>query len=733
MKNLNKIFAGLFACALTLGAPSCGDDFLEEDAGHLLSDALLQTPEGVENMVGSLYADIRWWGGFEWAYGTTLYGCDEFTVAASNCAFPWNDYSAEFGPLNYSGGGDSKNCPGVNAIWDQMYFGISTANLIIASEAMMPASIHDRALGEAYFLRGYNYLRLFGQYGGVVLQTQPVEVQGASVPRNYKRASEEEVLNQIIDDFKHAYELIPADNSWIYYAWTKYTAAHFYAKALLYRQSERCVDWNSKYDKKADLDLAIKLCDEVITARPLENDYNNLYAHWTGTDCAIEKSQEILMAIPHNENTNTDGRFGNRTYNYFNPQFSNFAGDYIKRGQYIGGMDFQRCRPTEYAYNVFDNVNDSRMWKTYKTVYGYNNYVKPEDMWDIKKDDEGKPEKDKNGKEIHQSCPEGAEPEMGDPGIMFILNKKGTSVAKYGTIGRAGESHTFVYPDGVGPEEWGGKWVPNVIPLYDGDKYEMDQHGASGDPNTCNCFCGINKTEDGTRTAEKGDAHRDITLARVGETYLIKAECQVRNGDDAGALATINWLRARAEYKAGEDREAYEDGTQAFNGDRTNSTAAKTTAKGNKDKNGKKITNMQAYEYSYIKKNTYCISTGLTKPEGGWGRSNLQISSWSNLPEEDKAILAKLGVDAGSLEGKIHFIMNERTRELLGEWNRWEELSRTKTLVKRAKAFNQRAAANIKDYHNLRPIPQTFIDGLLDDNGQNLTPEAKAAMQNPGY
>ena len=62
MKNMNKIFAGIFACALVLGAPSCGDDFLEEDAGHLISDGLLKTPEGVEQMVGGLYADIRWWG-----------------------------------------------------------------------------------------------------------------------------------------------------------------------------------------------------------------------------------------------------------------------------------------------------------------------------------------------------------------------------------------------------------------------------------------------------------------------------------------------------------------------------------------------------------------------------------------------------------------------------------------------------------------------------------------------
>lgn len=716
MKTMNKIYAGIFACAMILGAPSCGNDFLEEDSGHLLTDGLLSTPEGVEQMVGSLYGNIRWWGGYEWAYATTIYGCDEFTVAGSNNSEPWNDYTSNFGPLNWAGtSGDSKNNPGIDAVWNQMYFGISTANLLISSEAMMPAAIHDRALGEAYFLRGYNYLRLFGQYGAVVLQTEPVEVVGSDVPRNYKRATEEEILGQIIADFKEAYNLIPADNNWVYYAWTKYTAAHFLAKALLFRQSERCAAWNGAYNKKEDLDLAIRLCDEVIAARPLEADYNNLYAHWTGTDCEIEKSKEVLMAIPHNEGS-TAGRFGNRTYNYFNSQFSNYSAGYVQRGQYIGGMDFQRCRPTEYTYNSFDNVNDSRLWKTFKTVFGYNDYKDAKTMQDA-------------------GCPAGNEPELGDPGILFILNKKGDEVAsKYGTIGRAGEKHSFVYPEGVGKaSNWYGKWVPNVLSVYDGAKYEMDQHGVSGDPNTCNFYCSINKVEDGTRTGEKGDAHRDITLARTGETYLIKAECQVRNGDDAGALATINQLRARAQYKAGEDREAYEDGSQAFNGDRTNTTAGAGTAKGNKFADGTKMTNQQAYELSYVKTNTYCLSTGVAKPEGGWGASDLQISSWGNLPKEDQEILAKLGVDAGSLEGKIHFIMNERTRELLGEWNRFEELSRTKTLVARAKAFNQRAEPYVQDRHNLRPIPQTFIDGLMDDNGQVLSDAEKAAWQNPGY
>ena len=87
----------------------------------------------------------------------------------------------------------------------------------------------------------------------------------------------------------------------------------------------------------------------------------------------------------------------------------------------------------------------------------------------------------------------------------------------------------------------------------------------------------------------------------------------------------------------------------------------------------------------------------------------------------------------GDKERMIHFLLNERTRELLGEWNRWEELSRTKTLVKRAKLFNPEAAPNVAEKHLLRPIPQTFIDALMDKDGNNLSDEEKAKWQNVGW
>ncbi|RYF87748.1 MAG: RagB/SusD family nutrient uptake outer membrane protein, partial [Chitinophagaceae bacterium] len=58
----------------------------------------------------------------------------------------------------------------------------------------------------------------------------------------------------------------------------------------------------------------------------------------------------------------------------------------------------------------------------------------------------------------------------------------------------------------------------------------------------------------------------------------------------------------------------------------------------------------------------------------------------------------------------IDFILDERSREFLGELMRWFDLARTNKLVERVKKYNPQAAVNIKDYHILRPIPQDQID-----------------------
>ena len=710
-----------FSVALT----SCGESFLEEDAGHKVTDELLNNEDGALMMAAGLYANLRWHFGYEWAYGITLYGCDEFTNGADLTSECWNTYDNRLNPQDCTTatGAANNNCPPVSGLWDEMYYGISTANLLLSKAGnISDADTRNKVQGEAHFLRGYNYYRLFAQYGGVVLQTEPAPTDGTIV-KNYERATAEATLNQVIADFEEAYNLLPTNRWRGYGTWTKYTAAHFLAKALLFRQSERNSSWNGSYDKSADLNRVISLCDEVIAACPLAADYADLYAKWTGINCANEGLSEILMCAMHGED-NVKGRYGNRTYNYFSPQFSNFSASWIKRGAYIGEMDFQRCRPTEYTYSSFDNVNDARMWKTFKTVYGLNNVAVTKKDGDKTVYDREKVAAD-NGIQLSQV------PEIGDEGAIFILNKKSDhrfDGEPYGTFGRGGQKHSFVNPQT-------GKWVPNAFVNFMDGKYVLYNYGVSGNTATSNVFCGINKTADGSRTAEKGDAHRDVIMARTGETYLVKAEAQVRLGKYQDAITTVNVLRARAQWKNGEDRSYYTDGSMAFltadGGDTNNSIAAnKSNCTGTDDSGATRaLTMTEAYWASHLHKNTYYLSTGIdvtTAP------SNLQIASYTQLPDEDEAILAELGC-TGDYDRMLNFIFNERTRELLGEWNRWEELSRAGLLIKRAKAFNPEAQSITANKNELRPIPQKFIDVLQNPDGTNLSDEQKAAWQNPGY
>jgi starch-binding outer membrane protein, SusD/RagB family len=69
------------------------------------------------------------------------------------------------------------------------------------------------------------------------------------------------------------------------------------------------------------------------------------------------------------------------------------------------------------------------------------------------------------------------------------------------------------------------------------------------------------------------------------------------------------------------------------------------------------------------------------------------------------------------------FLVEERARELAGEQMRWLDLKRWGILVDRVKKHNPQAATNIKEIHNLRPIPQTQIDRS----------NAGVFPQNPGY
>ena len=98
----------------------------------------------------------------------------------------------------------------------------------------------------------------------------------------------------------------------------------------------------------------------------------------------------------------------------------------------------------------------------------------------------------------------------------------------------------------------------------------------------------------------------------------------------------------------------------------------------------------------------------------------------TNTPAQNAASVTAMTANtlANLTSMGIDYILAERSRELFGEWQRWHDLVRTRSLVTRVKAWNPEAATYIKDFHMLRPIPQTQIDRVT---------EGPPFPQNPGY
>jgi starch-binding outer membrane protein, SusD/RagB family len=92
---------------------------------------------------------------------------------------------------------------------------------------------------------------------------------------------------------------------------------------------------------------------------------------------------------------------------------------------------------------------------------------------------------------------------------------------------------------------------------------------------------------------------------------------------------------------------------------------------------------------------------------------------------------AQMQIGAGDVT--INFILDERARELAGEYHRWFDLKRTGTLIERTRLYNR----DIRNWFNVG------IDPFLGTGGQNkiLRPIPQAALilneaevqQNPGY
>ena len=692
--KLNRIlFAALMASVTGSSITSCSESFLDENLTTQHSTDRFKTQEGLDELVTGAYQKLKFKFNYIWGIQCYNMGVDEFTDA-NNVIPAWNHYSQD---LNSSE--NAANQP----IWDNYYGLVEPANILIQNIPQyynQSSPTYNTRLGEAHFLRAYAYFELVKQFGGVPLKLVP----STSAETYFTRNSAEEIYTQVISDFGEAYRLLPNKGESIGRI-NKYAAAHFLAKAHLFRASELYSDWNSNY-VASDLDAVIQYGSEVVDAHPLCSDYVELW-DYEQPNGANEKVSEVILAAQFSNDESTWGRYGNQMHLYYPAVYQGNDIGGCKR-DISGGREFSYVSATEYTMQVFDRVNDSRFWKSFITCYGANE-TKSAPTWTAE-DMPYAPAGVKEGDKRFSG---------GELGMKYIVNDPGDNrYEKYPnapayTVLKDGKMcNTYTYVRYFKGQEH--SWNVNE---KTGNYYDIIPHKRS---------VALSKFRDGYRVSIASQfGTRDAIIARSADDVLMVAEAYIRKGEANydKAIEWMNKLRERAGYKAGEDRSKNVDGGQAYKNN------PYCSGKGGGHSSEGAI---------YWEENTYYESNNIEQETTASTKTTMKLNSVSDVYNStvDVPIYNELGCTSNA-DKMMCFLLNERTRELCGELQRWEDLARTKTLDARWHKFNDGASRGLGEFksekHYYRPIPQAFLDGITNSNGSALSNEEKKAMQNPGY
>ena len=692
--KLNRIlFAALIASITGSSITSCSESFLDENLTTQYSTDRFKTQEGLDELVTGAYQKLKFKFNYIWGIQCYNMGVDEFTDA-NNVIPAWNHYSQD---LNSSE--NAANQP----IWDNYYGLVEPANILIQNIPQyynQSSPTYNTRLGEAHFLRAYAYFELVKQFGGVPLKLVP----STSAETYFTRNSAEEIYTQVISDFGEAYRLLPDKGESIGRI-NKYAAAHFLAKAHLFRASELYSDWNSNYIA-SDLDAVIQYGSEVVDAHPLCNDYVELW-DYEQPNGANEKVSEVILAAQFSNDESTWGRYGNQMHLYYPAVYQGNDIGGCKR-DISGGREFSYVSATEYTMQVFDRVNDSRFWKSFITCYGANE-TKSAPTW-IAEDMPYAPAGVKEGDKRFSG---------GELGMKYIVNDPGDNrYEKYPnapayTVLKDGKMcNTYTYVRYFKGQEH--SWNINE---KTGNYYDIIPHKRS---------VALSKFRDGYRVSIASQfGTRDAIIARSADDVLMVAEAYIRKGEANydKAVEWVNKLRERAGYKTGEDRSKNVDGGQAYKNN------PYCSGKGGGHSSEGAI---------YWEENTYYESNNIEQETTASTKTTMKLNSVADVYNStvDTPIYNELGCTSNA-DKMMCFLLNERTRELCGELQRWEDLARTKTLDARWHKFNDGASRGLGEFksekHYYRPIPQAFLDGITNSNGSALSNEEKKAMQNPGY
>lgn len=169
---------------------ACNDTLEPEPVDLLTDDLVLNEPNDVPNVEIGLYSALR--------------NVVPATVIAGDFTADFLVFNGTFAQYRELG---TKTITTANAsvanLWSSIYNTIYIANFVIERLPGVQGvrnEVSDRVLATAYFVRGYCYFVALNTYGGVPEVLTTVITDNRNIPR----ASEQQILNRILEDYSFA-------------------------------------------------------------------------------------------------------------------------------------------------------------------------------------------------------------------------------------------------------------------------------------------------------------------------------------------------------------------------------------------------------------------------------------------------------------------------------------------------------------------------------------------------
>lgn len=358
--NIKKYMTALVLVLML--STSCSDSFLDEgnDPSKETDGTFWTSEENVMRGLVAVYNPIRdemygYYGAYSGIWNNSMRADDLFPTRGEE-AFAWEI-------LTFTNTPETKDDP-----WSKLYMGIQFANefLYSAPGVAMDAATLNQMMGEAYFMRGFQFFLLQENYGGAVIRTLPQKADS----EQHGWSSQADVLVQCESDFKAAIEALPAirpanENGRI----TKGAAIAMLGKTYL---------WQGKYaEAKAQFELIMNPPYTYDLTENYEDNFRNT------TEFNRESIYEIDYGYFGDPNstwgnqTGVNGFMGNNLANFFGPQLPSGGGWY-------------KMQPAAYLVNEFtseprpegsDSKWDKRLYTTCYFKYSDYGDVKPDETW----------------------------------------------------------------------------------------------------------------------------------------------------------------------------------------------------------------------------------------------------------------------------------------------------------------------------------------------------------------